>query len=119
LALAIVERCAAYVRGFLAPPPAGPSVEFERLQQCARMLAAQANAIIESAALAEINAELNALEWDPPLKSQPSASPEAREQPEPPGRCEGRYSVGHQRDEPFPVTYRCGRPAGHEGGHTP
>ena len=32
-------------------------------------------------------------------------------------RCDGRYPVGHPRDEPFPVTYRCGRQQGHEGPH--
>lgn len=32
-------------------------------------------------------------------------------------RCEGRYPVGHQRDEPFEVTYRCALMAGHTGPH--
>lgn len=31
------------------------------------------------------------------------------------GQCERRYRVGMRRDEPFEVTYRCGRRAGHDG----
>lgn len=37
-----------------------------------------------------------------------------------PERCEGRYPVPQTappRDEPFPVTYRCGLPNGHGGPH--
>jgi hypothetical protein len=30
-------------------------------------------------------------------------------------RCDGRYPVPGPRDEPFPVTYRCGLTAGHDG----
>lgn len=33
------------------------------------------------------------------------------------GRCEGRYPVPTQREEPFEVTYRCSKPAGHAGPH--
>lgn len=32
-------------------------------------------------------------------------------------RCEGRYPVPQQRDEPFPVTYRCALEVGHRGPH--
>jgi hypothetical protein len=32
-------------------------------------------------------------------------------------RCDGRYPVGHPRDEPFEVTYRCGLTQGHAGPH--
>lgn len=32
-------------------------------------------------------------------------------------RCDGRYPVPMHRDEPFPVTYRCGLEAGHQGEH--
>ena len=38
-----------------------------------------------------------------------------RSQPISTGRCDGRYPVGHQRLEPFDVTYRCGGVTGHEG----
>ena len=31
--------------------------------------------------------------------------------------CKGRYPVPGRRSEPFPVTYRCGKPDGHEGEH--
>jgi hypothetical protein len=31
------------------------------------------------------------------------------------GQCEMRYRVAMKRDEPFEVTYRCGRQAGHKG----
>ena len=34
-------------------------------------------------------------------------------------RCDGRYPVGHARDEPFDVTYRCGDVKGHDGPHGP
>jgi hypothetical protein len=32
-------------------------------------------------------------------------------------RCDGRYPVPHKREEPFPVTYRCALPMGHDGPH--
>lgn len=32
-------------------------------------------------------------------------------------RCEGRYPVPHNRDEPFEVTYRCSLQSGHAGPH--
>ena len=35
-------------------------------------------------------------------------------------RCDGRYPVPQTappREEPFEATYRCARPAGHEGPH--
>lgn len=38
----------------------------------------------------------------------------------PPTRCEGRYPVPQtspSREEPFPVTYRCAMPKGHDGPH--
>lgn len=34
-------------------------------------------------------------------------------------RCKGRYPVPMPRDEPFPVTYRCGKTNGHAGDHGP
>ena len=34
-------------------------------------------------------------------------------------RCDGRYPVPGKRDEPFDVTYRCGRAPGHDGPHGP
>lgn len=37
-------------------------------------------------------------------------------------RCDGRYPVPQTappRDEPFPVTYRCDKPKGHDGPHGP
>lgn len=33
-------------------------------------------------------------------------------------RCDGRYPVPGKRDEPFPVTYRCGKSAAHAGEHS-
>jgi len=32
-------------------------------------------------------------------------------------RCEGRYPVSQKREEPFDVTYRCGKESGHAGTH--
>jgi hypothetical protein len=50
LALAIIKRCAAYVRGYMVPPPEsseyGHKTEWLRFQDCARLLEAQPNAIL-------------------------------------------------------------------------
>lgn len=54
--------------------------------------------------------QFHALHCDPP------SSPREPQKDETP-RCEGRYPVGHQRSEPFDVTYRCALPAGHDGPH--
>lgn len=53
LALAIIKRCAAYVRGYMVSPPESADwsqrAEWLRWQDCARMLEAQPNAIIATA----------------------------------------------------------------------
>lgn len=53
LALAIIKRCADYVRGYMVPPPESADwnqrAEWLRWQDCARMLKAQPNAIIATA----------------------------------------------------------------------
>jgi hypothetical protein len=50
LALAIIKRCADYVRGYMVPPPAAAEysdkVEWLRFQDCAHLLEAQPNAIL-------------------------------------------------------------------------
>jgi hypothetical protein len=53
LALAIIKRCADYVRGYMVPPPESAALshknEWLRFQDCARLLEAQPNAIIATA----------------------------------------------------------------------
>lgn len=75
LALAIIKRCADYVRGYMVPPPESRAMsqwpvderhraEWFRFQECARLLEAQPNAIIATAQ---------------PSPAQPAETPRIRE----------------------------------------